>query len=57
MGTSRMGFFIRQVHTIYLHVLLISSLVDAHDEHGGVGGGGGDDDLLGATGVMGACLD
>jgi len=39
-----------------LHVLLISSLVDAHDEHGGVGGGGGDDDLLGATGVMGACL-
>lgn len=28
---------------------LVGLVVDAHDEHGGIGGGGGDDDLLGTT--------
>jgi len=28
---------------------LVLLLVDAHDEHGGIGGGSGDDDLLGTT--------
>jgi hypothetical protein len=32
-----------------LDVGLVLLLVDAHDEHGGVGGGSGDDDLLGTT--------
>lgn len=34
----------------------VALLVDAHDEHGGVGGGSGDDDLLGATLQVGGGL-
>lgn len=35
---------------------LVFLLVDAHDEHGGVGGGSGDDDLLGTTLQVGGGL-